>query len=157
QHPHLRIILNRQPSLHRYNIMAFRPVPTKASDGLVVRINPLVCKGFGADFDGDEIAIHVPISDEENVEAQALEPTDARNLLSLADGSPLATFDQDFVMGHFLASTDVLHKKRLEVLFPTSRCKECKNLLARPEPWDGEHGKELMTHLCVAHPEAAAS
>jgi len=100
-HTNLRVLLNRQPTLHKYNIMSFRPVPI-FSNAMVLKINPLICKAFGADFDGDEMAIHALISEDSIIEADKLSPVNITNMTSVADGQPLADFDQDFVLGHYL-------------------------------------------------------
>jgi 8-oxo-dGTP pyrophosphatase MutT (NUDIX family) len=147
--PPIHILLNRAPSLHKYNIMACRPVLFDPADGLVLRINPLVCKGFAADFDGDTMAIHMPASDEEHKEAAQLRPTDPRNLLSVANSAPVADFDQDFVLGHFLALQDEKLKAELATLFPD--CAECRERL---QP---DRGIALLKHLCQKHPDEAAT
>ena len=88
------VLLNRQPSLHRYSIQAFR-VSTHRR-GNVICINPFVCKPFNADFDGDTIAIHVPRTDPAKTEAEKLLPS--RNLLSNANGKMVLGFDKDFAL-----------------------------------------------------------
>jgi len=100
-HPDLRVLLNRQPTLHKYNIMSFRPVPISSKE-MVMKINPLICKAFGADFDGDEMAIHALLSEDSIEEAGKLSPVSKINMTSVADGQPLADFDQDFVLGNYL-------------------------------------------------------
>ena len=154
-YPEIHVILNRQPSLHRYNMMAFRPVPLNPDDGLVLKINPLVCKGFAADFDGDEMAIHMPLSDAEHYEAERMTPTQPWNLLSVADKSPVANFDQDFILGHFLISTDEEFRARLRELLPIAQCEICPSLLSEPPPWRKDKGRKLLEHLCEYHPAQA--
>lgn len=103
EHKEFVILLNRQPSLHRDSIQAFHPVPLPPEAGEVIQLCPLACKGFGADFDGDEMVVHLPLSIFAQIEARALLPS--RNLFSLASEAPdnvLAHFDQDFVMGTWL-------------------------------------------------------
>jgi len=158
--PDTTVILNRQPSLHRYSIMGFRPIPLPPEDGMALKINPLVCKGFGADFDGDEMAIHLPWSDEEQQETENMKPTQKWNLVSWANNQPLANFDQDFVAGHFLLSLDDKAKKELrEVLDKFSElqsgCQRCHQLMDVPSPWKKVHGNDLLLHLCTDHAEQA--
>lgn len=93
------VLLNRAPTLHRLGIQAFQPVLV---EGKAIRIHPLVCKPFGADFDGDQMAVHVPLSFEAQIEAQVL-MLSVNNILSPANGSPIVAPTQDIVIGcHFL-------------------------------------------------------
>ena len=94
EHP---VMLNRAPTLHRLGIQAFEP---KLVDGKAIRIHPLVCEGFNADFDGDQMAIHVPISEEAQAEARILMLA-SNNILSPKDGSPIVTPRQDMVLGNY--------------------------------------------------------
>ncbi len=89
------VLLNRAPTLHRLGIQAFKPVLV---EGSAIRIHPLVCTAFNADFDGDQMAVHVPISPEAQLEAKLLMAS-TRNILSPAHGKPLATPTQDIVLG----------------------------------------------------------
>ncbi|UCH85892.1 MAG: DNA-directed RNA polymerase subunit beta', partial [Candidatus Latescibacterota bacterium] len=89
------VLLNRAPTLHRLGIQAFQPVLV---EGKAVRIHPLVCAAFNADFDGDQMAVHVPLSYEAQLEARTL-MLSAHNILSPASGNPLATPSQDMVIG----------------------------------------------------------
>ncbi len=89
------VLLNRAPTLHRLGIQAFEPVLV---EGKAIRIHPLVCSAFNADFDGDQMAVHVPLSPEAQVEA-ALLMRSSRNLLSPAHGGPIAVPTQDMVLG----------------------------------------------------------
>jgi len=92
EHP---ILLNRAPTLHRLGIQAFEPV---LIEGKAIRIHPLVCPAFNADFDGDQMAVHVPISMEAQAESLLL-MLSSRNILSPAHGKPLTTPTQDMVLG----------------------------------------------------------
>ena len=157
EHPDIHLILNRQPSLHRYSMMAFRPVPLMAEEGLALKINPLVCKGFAADFDGDEMAIHMPLSDEEHREAEGLNPTKPWNLISVADKSPLAAFDQDFVLGHFLISRNPSLREHLADLFDIDACDTCRQYFQDKAPWGKKKGAELLRHICESHDDKAAT
>lgn len=89
------VLLNRAPTLHRLNIQAFEPLLT---EGKAIELHPLVCPAYNADFDGDEMAVHVPLSHEAACESMALMPS-TRNLLSPADGSPIAVPTQDMILG----------------------------------------------------------
>jgi DNA-directed RNA polymerase subunit beta' len=89
------VLLNRAPTLHRLGIQAFQPVLV---EGKAIRIHPLVCSAFNADFDGDQMAVHVPLSYEAQLEARTL-MLSAHNILSPASGKPLATPSQDMVIG----------------------------------------------------------
>jgi DNA-directed RNA polymerase subunit beta' len=89
------VLLNRAPSLHRLSIQAFQP---KLIEGKAIQLHPLVCKGFNADFDGDQMAVHLPLSDEAQKEARELMAA-TQNLLKPADGSPILNIAQDIVLG----------------------------------------------------------
>jgi len=92
EHP---VLLNRAPTLHRLGIQAFEPILV---EGKAIQVHPLVCSAFNADFDGDQMAVHVPLSAEAQAEARIL-MLSANNILSPAHGSPLATPTQDMVLG----------------------------------------------------------
>jgi len=93
------VLLNRAPTLHRLGIQAFQPVLV---EGKAIRIHPLVCAAFNADFDGDQMAVHVPLSFESQIETHLLMMS-THNILSPASGKPLATPSQDIVLGcHYL-------------------------------------------------------
>ncbi len=89
------VLLNRAPSLHRLSIQAFQPV---LIEGRAIQLHPLVCRGFNADFDGDQMAVHLPLSDEAQEEARTIMAAN-RNLLKPADGSPILHIEQDIVLG----------------------------------------------------------
>ncbi len=91
------VLLNRAPTLHRLGIQAFQPV---LIEGKAIQIHPLVCAAFNADFDGDQMAVHVPLSQKAQIESQVLMLA-ANNLLSPAHGRPLAVPSQDLVLGGF--------------------------------------------------------
>ncbi len=94
EHP---VMLNRAPTLHRLGIQAFEP---KLISGKAIRLHPLVTTGFNADFDGDQMAVHVPISEEAKTEARIL-MLGANNILSPKDGSPIVTPSQDMILGNY--------------------------------------------------------
>ncbi len=89
------VLLNRAPTLHRMGIQAFEPTLV---EGHAIRVHPLVCKGFNADFDGDQMAVHLPLSIEAQVEATTLMMS-TNNVFSPANGQPIITPSQDIVMG----------------------------------------------------------
>jgi len=92
EHP---VLLNRAPTLHRLGIQAFEPVLV---EGKAIRIHPLVCTAFNADFDGDQMAVHIPLSPEAQIEASVLMMA-SNNILSPASGQPIAIPSQDIVLG----------------------------------------------------------
>ncbi|OGL34887.1 DNA-directed RNA polymerase subunit beta' [Candidatus Saccharibacteria bacterium RIFCSPHIGHO2_12_FULL_47_16b] len=89
------VLLNRAPSLHRLSIQAFQPV---LIEGKAIQLHPLVCKGFNADFDGDQMAVHLPLGEASQKEAHEIMASN-RNLLKPADGSPILHVEQDIVLG----------------------------------------------------------
>ena len=92
EHP---VLLNRAPTLHRLGIQAFEPVLV---EGKAIRIHPLVCTAFNADFDGDQMAVHIPLSPEAQIEATELMMS-SRNVLSPSNGAPITVPSQDIVLG----------------------------------------------------------
>ena len=94
------VLLNRAPTLHRLGIQAFEPVLV---EGKAIRIHPLVCAAFNADFDGDQMAVHVPLSFEAQIEARVL-MLSANNILKPSDGRPVAEPSQDIVLGCYVAT-----------------------------------------------------
>ncbi len=96
------VLLNRAPSLHRLSIQAFQPV---LIEGRAIQLHPLVCRGFNADFDGDQMAVHLPLSDEAQEEARTIMAAN-RNLLKPADGSPILHIEQDIVLGCYYLTYD---------------------------------------------------
>jgi DNA-directed RNA polymerase subunit beta' len=94
EHP---VLLNRAPTLHRLGIQAFEPILV---EGKAIQVHPLVCSAFNADFDGDQMAVHLPLSAEAQAEARIL-MLSANNILSPAHGAPLATPSQDMVLGAY--------------------------------------------------------
>ncbi len=94
EHP---VLLNRAPTLHRLGIQAFEPILV---EGKAIRLHPLVCEAYNADFDGDQMAVHVPLSDEAQAEARMLMLA-AHNILNPKDGKPVVTPSQDMVLGNY--------------------------------------------------------
>ena len=99
EHP---VMLNRAPTLHRLGIQAFDPILV---EGKAIRLHPLVCAAFNADFDGDQMAVHVPLSVEAQIEARVLMMA-ANNILSPANGRPLSVPSQDMVLGCYWLTND---------------------------------------------------
>src|SRR5437899_324583 len=100
EHP---VLLNRAPTLHRLGIQAFEPVLV---EGKAIQIHPLVCAAFNADFDGDQMAVHLPLSAEAQAEARVL-MLSAHNILSPAHGRPIAVPNQDIVIGQYYLTEEV--------------------------------------------------
>ena len=96
------VLLNRAPSLHRLSIQAFQP---KLIDGKAIQLHPLVATGFNADYDGDQMAVHLPLSDDAQAEARELMSA-TKNLLKPADGAPVLSIYQDVVLGIYYLTYD---------------------------------------------------
>ena len=99
EHP---VLLNRAPTLHRLGIQAFEPVLV---EGRALKLHPLVCTAYNADFDGDQMAVHVPLSAEAQAEARFL-MLSANNLLKPQDGKPVTVPTQDMVLGSYYRTVD---------------------------------------------------
>ena len=104
EHP---VLLNRAPTLHRLGIQAFEPV---LIEGKAIQLHPLVCAAFNADFDGDQMAVHVPLSLEAQMEARTLMLA-SNNVLSPANGDPIIVPSQDIVLGLYYATRDRINAK----------------------------------------------
>jgi DNA-directed RNA polymerase subunit beta' len=109
------VLLNRAPTLHRMGIQAFEPVLV---EGNAIRIHPLVCKGFNADFDGDQMAVHLPLSIEAQVEAMTLMMS-TNNIFSPANGNPIISPTQDIVMGSYYLTVSRVNAKGDGMVFAT--------------------------------------
>lgn len=110
EHP---VMLNRAPTLHRLGIQAFEPV---LIEGKAIQLHPLVCSAFNADFDGDQMAVHVPLSLEAQMEARTLMLA-SNNVLSPANGAPIIVPSQDIVLGLYYASRECINAKGEGMLF----------------------------------------
>jgi len=110
QHP---VLLNRAPTLHRMGVQAFEPVLV---EGNAIMLHPLACKGFNADFDGDQMAVHLPLSIEAQAEAHTLMMATS-NIFSPANGSPMVGPSQDMVMGNYYLTCMVQGEKGEGMLF----------------------------------------
>ena len=104
EHP---VLLNRAPTLHRLGIQAFEPV---LIEGKAIQLHPLVCAAFNADFDGDQMAVHVPLSLEAQMEARTLMLA-SNNVLSPANGEPIIVPSQDIVLGLYYATRERINAK----------------------------------------------
>jgi DNA-directed RNA polymerase subunit beta' len=107
------VLLNRAPSLHRLSIQAFQPT---LIEGRAIQLHPLVCKGFNADFDGDQMAVHLPLSDAAQHEAATIMAAN-KNLLKPADGSPVLHIEQDIVLGCYYLTYERSDKPNADKLF----------------------------------------
>jgi len=110
QHP---VLLNRAPTLHRMGVQAFEPVLV---EGNAIMLHPLACRGFNADFDGDQMAVHLPLSVEAQAETYTLMMT-TTNIFSPANGSPMVGPSQDMVMGNYYLTTSFPGEKGQGMLF----------------------------------------
>jgi DNA-directed RNA polymerase subunit beta' len=110
EHP---VLLNRAPTLHRLGLQAFEP---KLIEGKAIQLHPLVCVAFNADFDGDQMAVHVPLTLEAQLEARALMMS-TNNILSPADGSPIINPTQDVVLGLYYMTRDNANASKTERVF----------------------------------------
>ncbi len=120
------VMLNRAPTLHRLGIQAFEPVLV---EGRAIKLHPLVCTAFNADFDGDQMAVHVPLSAEAQAEARFLMLA-AGNLLKPSDGKPVAVPTQDMILGSYYLTIDNHEKDSAEV---TAEAKENTDKIYRDE------------------------
>jgi DNA-directed RNA polymerase subunit beta' len=124
------VLLNRAPTLHRLGIQAFEP---KLVEGKAIRIHPLVCAAFNADFDGDQMAVHVPLSFEAQLEARLL-MVSSNNILKPSDGRPIAEPSQDMVLGsYFLTKLPPGFEEELRLAGP--KTEEVKARLWKAAPY----------------------
>jgi len=107
------VLLNRAPTLHRMGIQAFEPI---LIEGNAIQLHPLVCKGFNADFDGDQMAVHLPLSIEAQVEAHTLMMS-TNNIFSPSNGAPIISPSQDIVMGCYYVTMGVPNSKGDDMIF----------------------------------------
>jgi len=110
EHP---VMLNRAPTLHRLGIQAFEPM---LIEGKAIQLHPLVCVAFNADFDGDQMAVHIPLSLEAQMEARTL-MLSSNNILSPANGDPIIVPSQDVVLGLYYATRDAINARGEGTLF----------------------------------------
>ena len=112
EHP---VLLNRAPTLHRLGIQAFEPV---LIDGKAIRLHPLACEAYNADFDGDQMAIHLPLSEEAQAEARLLMLA-AEHILNPKDGKPVVTPSQDMVLGNYYLTMEENGREGEGMIFAT--------------------------------------
>jgi DNA-directed RNA polymerase subunit beta' len=110
EHP---VLLNRAPTLHRLGIQAFEPV---LIEGRAIRLHPLVCEAYNADFDGDQMAVHVPLSEEAQAEARILMLA-ADHILNPKDGKPVVTPSQDMVLGNYYLTMEEANREGEGMIF----------------------------------------
>jgi DNA-directed RNA polymerase subunit beta' len=132
EHP---VLLNRAPTLHRLGIQAFEPVLV---EGKAIQVHPLVCHAFNADFDGDQMAVHLPLSAEAQAEARIL-MLSSNNILSPAHGAPLATPTQDMVLGAYYLTYGPEEDELNELDFTTLEKRHVYRSAQEAE-WAYEHG-----------------
>ncbi|MCX2958003.1 MAG: DNA-directed RNA polymerase subunit beta', partial [Serratia symbiotica] len=104
EHP---VLLNRAPTLHRLGIQAFEPI---LIEGKAIQLHPLVCAAYNADFDGDQMAVHVPLTIESQLESRALMMS-TNNILSPANGEPIIVPSQDVVLGLYYMTREKINGK----------------------------------------------
>ncbi|MDY2987974.1 MAG: DNA-directed RNA polymerase subunit beta' [Peptoniphilus sp.] len=110
------VLLNRAPTLHRLGIQAFEPVLV---EGKAIKLHPLSCTAYNADFDGDQMAVHLPLSTEAQAEARLL-MLSTNNILGLKDGKPIATPTQDMILGSYYLTLDIGESKKGDGMIFTS-------------------------------------
>jgi DNA-directed RNA polymerase subunit beta' len=114
EHP---IMLNRAPTLHRLGIQAFEPI---LIEGKAIQLHPLVCTAFNADFDGDQMAVHVPLSIEAQLEVRALMMS-SNNILSPANGKPIIVPTQDIILGLYYMTREKINEKGENMIFADAK------------------------------------
>ena len=105
------VLLNRAPTLHRLGIQAFEPVLV---EGKAIKLHPLVCTAYNADFDGDQMAVHLPLSVEAQAEARLLMMS-TNNILAPKDGRPITTPSQDMVLGAYYLTSDGKETEKIRI------------------------------------------
>jgi len=145
EHP---VLLNRAPTLHRLGIQAFEPVLV---EGKAIQVHPLVCHAFNADFDGDQMAVHLPLSAEAQAEARIL-MLSANNILSPAHGSPLATPTQDMVLGAYYLTYGPDASELAKIDPATHEPRPHVYRTAQEAEWSYEHGVVKLHDLAEFRP-----
>ena len=158
KHRDLVVLLNRQPTLHRDSMQAFHPVPLPPEAGEVLQLSPLCCEGFAADFDGDEMAGHFPVTEAAQEDSRKLLPS--RNVRSIATGNCLAHLDRDLVTGlELIHRTPERYRSQIEDEFKKDGVefdKDAEALLADKALPPGEFGKKVFSYWCEVCPDEAA-
>ncbi len=145
EHP---VLLNRAPTLHRLGIQAFEPVLV---EGKAIQVHPLVCHAFNADFDGDQMAVHLPLSAEAQAEARIL-MLSANNILSPAHGAPLATPAQDMVLGAYYLTYGPDGSELAKIDPATHDPRPHVYRTAQEAEWSYEHGVVKLHDLAEYRP-----
>jgi DNA-directed RNA polymerase subunit beta' len=145
EHP---VLLNRAPTLHRLGIQAFEPVLV---EGKAIQVHPLVCHAFNADFDGDQMAVHLPLSAEAQAEARIL-MLSANNILSPAHGSPLATPTQDMILGAYYLTYGPEGSELDKIDPATHKPRPHTYRTAQEAEWSYEHGVTKLHDLAEFRP-----
>ena len=148
EHP---VLLNRAPTLHRLGIQAFEPV---LIEGKAIQLHPLVCTAFNADFDGDQMAVHVPLSIEAQLEARALMMS-SNNILSPANGDPIIVPSQDVVLG--LVLHDPRARRRQGRRHGVQRCGRGASRIREPQHRSAGQGQGAVCPSSSATPGAAGA
>ena len=145
EHP---VLLNRAPTLHRLGIQAFEPVLV---EGKAIQVHPLVCHAFNADFDGDQMAVHLPLSAEAQAEARIL-MLSSNNILSPAHGAPLATPTQDMVLGAYYLTYGPDEAELAKIDPATHQPRPHVYRTAQEAEWSYEHGVVKLHDLVEYRP-----
>jgi DNA-directed RNA polymerase subunit beta' len=145
EHP---VLLNRAPTLHRLGIQAFEPILV---EGKAIQVHPLVCHAFNADFDGDQMAVHLPLSAEAQAEARIL-MLSANNILSPAHGAPLATPAQDMVLGAYYLTYGPDEAALAKIDPATAQPRPHVYRTAQEAEWSYEHGVTKLHDLAEYRP-----
>jgi DNA-directed RNA polymerase subunit beta' len=145
EHP---VLLNRAPTLHRLGIQAFEP---QLVEGKAIQVHPLVCSAFNADFDGDQMAVHLPLSAEAQAEARIL-MLSANNILSPAHGAPLATPTQDMILGAYYLTygPEIDELSKIDPARHTPRPHVYRT--AQEAEWSYEHGVTRLHDVAEYRP-----
>ncbi len=153
EHP---VILNRAPTLHRLGVQAFEP---KLIEGNAIELHPLTCAAFNADFDGDQMAVHVPLSLEAQLEARVLMMS-TNNILSPSNGKPIIVPSQDMILGIYYLSQPPIQTEKVDGYFvntteiehalETGQIKVHSRIVSRFETLDEKGNKKLEKHISTA-------
>ncbi len=153
EHP---VILNRAPTLHRLGVQAFEP---KLIEGNAIELHPLTCAAFNADFDGDQMAVHVPLSLEAQLEARVLMMS-TNNILSPSNGKPIIVPSQDMILGIYYLSQPPIQTEKVEGYFvntteiehalETGQIKVHSRIVSRFETLDEKGNKKFEKHISTA-------
>src|SRR5579863_540124 len=149
EHP---VLLNRAPTLHRLGIQAFEPLLV---EGKAIQVHPLVCHAFNADFDGDQMAVHLPLSAEAQAEARIL-MLSSNNILSPAHGAPLATPTQDMVLGAYYLTYGPDESELAKIDPSTHAPRPHVYRTAQEAEWSYEHGAVKLHDLAEFRPHGLA-